>query len=214
MQNVIGIVVSYVFVAAIIVAAKLFEKYGEEASRKFIHIALVGWWPIAMLFFDNLICALIVPTSFVIINYLSYKKDLIKTMERSNKDGLGTVYFAISLVLMVIYTFEIIKRPEIGLCAMSIMCIGDGFASIIGKKVKSFEYKIGNTTKTIAGSITMLIITFALLAIFMLNAGTSLWIIKSLAMAIALTTIEAVSIKGTDNLTVPVITCLLLAAVA
>ena len=210
MQNFIGIIVSYVFVGLIIISSKFFEKYGEEASRKYIHIALVGWWPIAMAFFNNTICALIVPISFVIINYLSYKKDLIKTMERSKKDGLGTVYYAISLVLMVIYTFEIVKRPEFGFCGMSIMCLGDGFASVIGKKVKSYEYKIGNTKKTLAGSLTMFIISFIILTTYLINMGSPLWIVKSILTAILLTIVEALSIKGTDNITVPVIATLLI----
>lgn len=213
MLNLWGIIISYLFVAVIIGLAKFFEKYGEEASRKFIHIALVGWWPIAMIFFDKISYALVVPISFVIINYLSYKKDLIKAMERSKKDGLGTVYYAIALVLMVIYTFEIIKRTEIGLCAMSIMCLGDGFASIIGKKVKSYEYKIGDTTKTLVGSATMFIISFILVAIFICGIGSSLWILKSIIIAAILTIVEAVSIKGTDNITVPVLACLLLSLV-
>ena len=115
MKNIIGIVLSYVFIAIIIVAAKFFEKAGKEASRKFIHIMLSNWWFLAMYFFDNVIWASIVPLSFVIINYISYKKDLIKVMERDakEKDGLGTVYYALSLFLISIFTFGIIKRPEI-----------------------------------------------------------------------------------------------------
>ena len=209
MQNLWGLIISYLFIGIVIISSRIFQKYGEEASRKYIHIALVGWWPIAMIFFNNTLCALIGPISFVIINYLSYKKDLIKTMERSKKDGLGTVYYAISLVLMVIYTFEIVKRPALGFCGMSIMCIGDGFASIIGKKVKSYEYKIGNTKKTIAGSITMFLITFIIYSVFLINFGTQFWLIKSILVSILLTIVEAVSIKGTDNITVPVIATLL-----
>ena len=210
MQNFIGLIVSYLFIGIIIVSSKFFQKVGEEASRKYIHIALIGWWPIAMAFFDNVYWAVIGPISFVIINYLSYKKDLIKTMERSEKDSLGTVYYAISLVFMVIYTFEIIHKPEIGLCAMGIMCFGDGLASIIGKAIKSYEYKIGKTKKTLAGSLTMLIITFTIIAIYLLYTGNPLWFIKSLLLSMLLTIIEAVSIKGTDNLTVPIIATLLL----
>ena len=51
MKNIIGIVLSYVFIAIIIVAAKFFEKAGKEASRKFIHIMLSNWWFLAMYFF-------------------------------------------------------------------------------------------------------------------------------------------------------------------
>jgi len=212
MKNILGIIVSYVFVALIIIAAKFFEKAGKEASRKFIHIMLCNWWFIAMYFFDNWIFASIVPLSFVIINYISYKKDLISVMERDkqDKDGLGTVYYALSLFILSIFTFGIIKRPEIGLCAILIMGYGDGLAAIIGRSIKSLSYKIGKTKKTIAGSCTMLFISFLIAAIFLASVHTNLWYLKAILLAISVTILEAVSIKGTDNITVPVFACLLL----
>ena len=212
MKNVIGLIVSYVFIGIIIISAKFFEKAGKEASRKYIHIMLSNWWFIAMFFFDSAIWASIGPISFIIINYLSYKKDLIKVMERDeeNKDGLGTVYYALSLFLVVIFTFGIIHRPEVGLCAILIMGYGDGLAAVIGRSVKSISYKVGNTTKTIAGSATMFFISFLIVAIFLASIQSDMWFLKSILLAISATVIEAVSIKGTDNITVPVFTCLLL----
>lgn len=210
MINVIGLIVSYVFIGIIIVAAKFFEKAGKEASRKFIHIMLANWWLIAMFFFENAIWASVAPLSFVVINYISYKKDVISVMERDKKDGLGTVYYAVALLFMAIYTFGIIKRPEIGLCAIFIMGYGDGLAAVIGKSVNSFKYKIGNTEKSAAGSATMFFVSFVIIAIFLCSINSNLWIVKSIILSTMLTVIEAVSIKGTDNITVPVISSLLL----
>ena len=197
LKNIIGIIISYIFVFAVIISAKLVEKKGKEASRKYIHITLSFWWVIALAFFDNIWFAIIPPITFVILNYISVKKDLIKVMEREEekKDGYGTVYYALSLLILIILTFT--------------MGFGDGFAAIVGKKVKSKQYKIGNTTKTIAGSLTMFIITLIITAIFMAFYGVNMWIIKSILIATIMTIIEAVSIKGTDNITVPLISCLL-----
>ena len=216
MKNIIGIILSYIFVAVIIVAAKFFEKAGKEASRKFIHIMLANWWFLAMYFFDNVICASLVPLSFVIINYISYKKDLIKVMERNEeeKDGLGTVYYALSLFIIAIFTFGIIKRPEIGLCSILIRGYGDGLAAIIGRSIKSMPSKIGKTKKTLAGSATMLFISFFVTAIFLCSIQSPLWLLKSVLLAISVTVIEAVSVKGTDNITVPIFACLLLTTMA
>ena len=210
MKNVIGLVVSIVFIGAVLVFAKIFEKWGKEASRKFVHIALANWWIIAMCFFENWIWASILPVLFIIINYLSYKKDLISVMERENKDGLGTVYYAISLLIMSIVTFGIVKKPEIGLCSIFVMGYGDGFAAIVGKKVKSLEYKIGNTKKSLAGSATMFFISFLIIAIYLCAINSPLWILKSIVISIILSLIEAVGIKGTDNIIVPVACMLLL----
>lgn len=212
MKNIIGILLSYVFITIIIIAAKFFENAGKEASRKFIHIMLSNWWFLAMYFFDNVIYASIVPLSFVVINYISYKKNLISVMEREaeEKDGLGTVYYALSLFFIAIFTFGIIKRPEIGLCSILVMGYADGLAAIIGRSVKSMPYKIGKTKKTLAGSATMLFISFFIVAIFLASIKAEMWMLKSILMAISVTILEAVSIKGTDNITVPIFACLLL----
>ncbi len=210
MKNILGIILSYIFIGIIIVFAKFFKKIGEEASRKFIHIMLSNWWFIAMYFFENALWASIVPLSFVVINYISYKKNLISVMERESQDGLGTVYYAISLLILAIITFGITNKPEIGLCSVLIMGYGDGLAAVIGKKVKSYEYKIGNTKKTLVGSLTMFVITFITIAIYLGLTGINLWAIKSIVTAIILTIIEAVSIKGTDNITIPISACTLL----
>lgn len=212
MKNIMGIILSYVFIGIIIIIAKFLEKKGKEISRKFIHIMLSNWWFIAMYFFDNVIYASIVPLSFIFINYISYKKNLISAMEReeSNKDGLGTVYYALSLFILSIITFGIIKKPEIGLCATLIMGYGDGLAAIIGKKVNSISYKVGKNYKTLAGSCTMLLITFFIVAIVLYSIQSSLWILKSFLISIIITILEAISIKGLDNITVPISACLLL----
>lgn len=209
MKNIIGILVSYIFIGIIIIFAKFFKK-SEETSRKFIHIMLSNWWLISMYFFENAFWASLVPLSFVIINYISYKRNLISVMEREKQDGLGTVYYALSLLILSIITYGITKRPEIGLCSTLIMGYGDGLAGVIGKKIKSLEYKIGNTKKTLAGSLTMFIISFIIIAIFSSVTGVNLWLIKSIITAIMLTVIEAVSIKGTDNITIPLSACAIL----
>lgn len=210
LKNIMGIIISYLFIFIIISLAKLVEKKGKEASRKFIHIFLCFWWLIAMYFFDNVWFAAFVPVTFVIINYISMKKDLIKVMERdeAHKDGFGTVYYALSLLILVIVTF-LINKPELGIVGVFTMAFGDGFAAIIGKKIKSKEYKIGNSIKTIAGSCTMLVISFIIFAIFLCYFNVNLWIIKSLVAAILMTILEAISIKGTDNITVPLFASLI-----
>lgn len=211
MNNFLGIIVSFIYVIGLMVASKYYEKFDKEASRKFIHILCANWWLIAMAFFDNWICAIVPPIAFVIINYISYKGDLIKVMERDekNKDGLGTVYFAISLIPLVIFSYVLTNNPLVGLIGCFTMCYGDGFASIVGKGISSKEYNILGSKKTIAGTTAMLIMTFIIsLAVFCF-AGTELYFMKSLIIALIATALEAVSPKGTDNLTVPIITSLI-----
>lgn len=215
-MNLLGIIVSYGYIALAIVGAKIFEKRGKEASRKFIHIMLGNWWFIAMYFFTNVWCALLVPASFVIINYLSYKKNLIKVMERDEQDGLGTVYYAVALFILALVTFGILKKPELGLVPTLVMAYGDGLAAVIGKTIKSKKYKLSDTKKSFAGSVTMFTVSTLLIGGYLWFAHstafwqTAHWPLIAGLMGFAITAIEAVSGKGWDNITVPLSTLVML----
>lgn len=213
MNNIIGIGVSVVFIVIVMLAGKMFEKAGKEASRKFIHIMLSNWWIIAVVFFDNMWWAAALPAIFVVLNYASFKWNIIKVMERDegdeNKDSLGTVYYAISLLILALITFGPVKEPLIGLCGILVMGYGDGLAAVIGKAVKSKEIQIFGNTKSVAGCITMFVITCMILAGFLYYSQSEYWALKGVVIAGLMTLIEAVSIKGTDNITVPLLTSLL-----
>ncbi len=212
MQNWIGILVSYIFIFLMIIGGKLFEKVGKEASRKFIHIMLGNWWLIAMYFFNNVWFAAFVPLTFVIINYISYKKDIIKVMEReeNKKDGLGTVYYACSLLILVIITFGVLNKPILGLVPIFVMAFGDGLAAIFGKLIKSKKYKVYDTEKSIAGSLTMFIVSFIIISIYLIYINNPFWYLKAIIISLIITVLEAISIKGTDNITLPIATLIML----
>ena len=201
-MNIIGIIVSILYIGLVMMGAKVFEKKSKEASRKFIHIMLGNWWFIAMYYFTNVWFAAILPLAFIIINYISYKKNLIKIMEREKNDGLGTVYYAIALLILVIVSFGIYNKPSLGLIPTLVMAYGDGLAAVIGK--------------TLAGSITMFIVTTILIGGYLAFIHsvvfweTAHWTLVSIMMAYVITSLEAISIKGTDNITVPIATLAML----
>lgn len=207
MNNILGIIISFAYIGILMMAAKYFEKFDKEASRKFIHILLANWWLIAMAFFDSVVWAVIPPIAFVIINYISYKGNVIKVMERDdeNKDSLGTVYFAFSLIPLVILSFGLKNNPLIGLVGFFIMAYGDGFAAVAGKGVKSKQFKVFGDTKSVAGSSVMFAMSFIITLAVFAYSNTEMFILKSLLISAISTVLEAVSAKGTDNITVPVV---------
>lgn len=208
MKNLIGIIVSIIYIMVVFFISKPLTKKGEEISRKFVHIMLCNIWIIYLLFIDSLVVACILPSLFIVINTLSYKFKLIKSMEREENDGFGTIYYAISILLVTIFTYSL-KKPMLGLAGILIMGYGDGFAAIIGQTVKSPKFKIGKTTRSLAGSLTMFIISLVISIITLNLLGTNYWLVKSVGIAFVSMVVEGISIKGFDNITVPLIVTLL-----
>lgn len=210
MNNFIGIIISYIFVFSVIGLSTIltfFNKLSGENSRKFVHIGVSNWWIIAMIFFNNPFYASIPPASFVIINYISYKRSIFKVMEREGEKGdLGTVYFAISLLVLSFLTFGPGSSPYIGALGILIMGYGDGFAAVFGKKFPKYAYKIWGNTKTAAGTGAMFVFSFLVSFIILSIYSPGSAFILSAAIAVFSTVVETISPWGLDNLTVPLLT--------
>lgn len=205
MNNVIGLIVASIYILVIFLTSKLFKKKGKEVTRKYIHIMLSNIWFISLAFFDNFIIAAILPMLFVIINSLSYKYNLIKIMEREDKkEGIGTVYYAISLTILSLVTFYI-DKPILALPGILIMGYGDGLAAVVGQSIKSKSFNIFGSTKSIAGSTTMFIVSLIISVLIFAFIGVDYLIAKSILIAFIATILEAISVKGLDNITVPII---------
>jgi phytol kinase len=213
MSNIIGIIMSFGFIFLVIILSSILSKrklLGTEGSRKFIHIGVSNWWIIAMIFFDNILAASIVPVAFIIINFVSYKFNLIKAMERNeSKNDLGTVYFPISLLILVILSFSSYSAPYVGALGILIMGYGDGLAAVIGKRIKSPKFYIMGNKKSISGCITMFAASFIISAVIIWIYSPAYLLIKALSIALFAAVIEGATPYGLDNLTVPILSSIL-----
>lgn len=208
MNNLIGFIAITVYIVLVLVVSKFLTNKGQEASRKFVHIMLSNIWFFYLIFIDSLAWAWILPALFVIINSVSYRFKIFKSIERENNDGFGTVYYAISILLISIFTYKV-GNPLLGLPGILVMGYGDGFAAIVGQRIKSKEYKVGNTTKSIAGSMTMFVFSLIICIVVFGILNIEYFVFKAIGVAVIATILEAVSIKGLDNISVPIVVTIL-----
>lgn len=203
---------SYAFIGLMIGLSTLLSNkniIGDEGSRKLIHIGVSNWYFIALIFMrdpKDIWFTIIPPLSFIILNYISYRTNLIKSMERSGKGNLGTVYYPISLFVLVLATFLMIENPYIGLLGVMIMGYGDGLAAVIGKKYGKKD--IGNG-KSLIGVVTMFVVSFIVASLIIgFREGIGfIWIVVVIALVASL--IEYLTPRGLDNLSVPMGTSLI-----
>jgi phytol kinase len=214
-----GIMATIVFVFIVIGFAELIRRQfslSANFTRKVVHVGVGNWiflWPFA---FDNWYAILIPPALFVALNYVSYRRELFKAMERKEKaGGLGTVYYAISLTIIAPVAM-ILGKIWVAAAAIILMAWADGLADPIGRRYGAHEYRIAGSTKSIEGSLGFFLVGIVAVAatLTFFGAFTSLPTgfnipIFSLVIAAFATLIEAVSPAGTDNLTVPIFSFLL-----
>lgn len=208
MHNIWGLIGSFVFVFLVIGLSTLLQKMHllkDEGARKFIHIGVSNWWFFVIFLFDNLWYAIIPPIIFIVLNYISYRTNLIKSMERGGKGNLGTVYFPISLLLLVMASFTF-SNAVVGGIGILILGYGDGLAAVIGKRYGKHTFSNG---KSFAGSLTMFLVSL-IVTILMTHFSYDtlvLWqiLLISISTALVATLIELWTPKGLDNLSVPLV---------
>ena len=219
MNEIAALFFSFGFIFAVLGIATLLLSYGlvsGEVSRKIIHISVANWWLIAMNFMEHTYIAVIGPISFIIINTISYKQHLFPAMEDDvPRDNLGTIYFPVSLLILVLLCFNGHLPLSAGAAGILIMGYGDGLAALVGSRFGRYKIKFGrwDSRKTVLGSTTMLIAAFITVFLVVVLSPGNVSVTKaagiSIPVALGATLIELVTPRGFDNISVPILSAFL-----
>lgn len=179
MQNVVGMGLSLVYVLVVLGISSLLSRrgMGAEGTRKLVHIALGGWWVIASLFFTSPWWAAALPAVFIVVNALAWRKQTLTFMARGEGEGEdtpGTVYYAVSLTLLALFSFGI-GAPFVGALGVFCMAFGDGFAAVLGKRFGRRALPAVGGGKSLVGSGVMFGVSFVSCAVVLLVAGAGGW---------------------------------------
>ncbi|MBN2356000.1 phosphatidate cytidylyltransferase [candidate division KSB1 bacterium] len=226
-NNWLGLAVSYVYAFGLLFAIEQLGKYlkwPQDISRKIIHIAAGMWiWGI-LFFFKDWYWGIVPFASFIILNYYFYRSQTFKQMDTRDSSP-GTIYFAISITLVFCLFWRTggeLDRVPIAVAGVMAMTWGDAFASLVGKKWGEKKYHVFGHNRTWVGSFAMALVSFVavLITLWLLPASSlspnsaiiplDRVLILSFITTIAATLTEALSPAGTDNLTVPIISSLIL----
>jgi len=203
-----------VAVFLILVVAERIKKHtrlNAEVARKFVHITVgsfVAFWPF---FLPNYVIYWIC-LAFITVIVVTRLGGLYPSIHKVPRKTWGDILFPIGIA----GTLFLANDPWIFTAAILHLSLADGFAALIGEKYgKNNAYKILGYKKTIAGNAAFFImsvgITTALVwfepGSFAVVALPTLFLVPIFA-----TTVESLSVRGSDNIAVPIMVALLLNA--
>ena len=178
-------------------------------SRKIVHILTGFSWFIYDLLFGCSIHQIIICFTFVIVSYVSNKFKLIKSIEIEGEENYGTVYYSISLFVLMTLSYFVPKYYGFVGFSVIALSIGDGVATIFGKYVKSRKIY---QEKTLIGFISCIVFSF--IALLLYNAFySSYFVFVDILLLSIIVGIFEEQTHGLDNITVPFscfICCILL----
>lgn len=219
--NILLLVGCYIYVLACIILcgkASSLLGFSNKTSRKLLHV-MIGNLPFLIPLFTlnsfPLNFPFFVAAPFIIVTFLASPYvtrglgERLISLTGITEEGhhLGLVYYAISYSLLALF---FASRPYVIAAGILPMAYGDASAAIIGQKYGSIKYRV-LAWKSLQGSAAMLLASFLILEVsfvfFSTLYGLSMLTLTLAALAVAsiVALAEAVSPKGFDNITVPII---------
>ena len=208
MRLIIELIINISYFAFALIVPGEIKLSTVETTRKISHI-LCGSWIFVYVFLNKyFLTNMIVMVFMIILMGVSYRYNIFKGVERKSQvKSYGTIYFFIALLMFVIF----VEINDLKKSIMIIYCFplvyGDAIAAVIGQKFNWIEYKIFNNKKTVSGNIGMLLMSlFSMMLYDIIILNSTFSFVNVLVISLIATFMEAISIKGTDNFTIPIVT--------
>jgi phytol kinase len=198
----------FLWVGLVLLAAELvvrFSDSGKEISRKIVHIGvgnviLLAWW-------------FRIPTWIGIgaaiaaggLTLVTYRYPLLASVSGIGRKSWGTFFYAISIGLLIAYFWPLGLQAH-AVLGVLIMTWGDGLAALIGQRWGEHPYQMSGLTKSWEGTLTMLVASVVVSSAILGTTYGWSWPMLGVAAMVAFlaTALEAFSMFGIDNLTVPI----------
>jgi dolichol kinase len=183
-----------------------------ETARKLLHIIIgtfVAFWPFLM----GLRTVQFISVAFLIVIIISRRFHIFHAIHNARREAWGEIFFAISIGLIPFIT----SSRLVFAAAVLHMSLADGLAGLIGTRFGNrTRFTIFRQTKSLVGSLTFAAVSYTIVLGFFKASPVAVisdinWMI--IILPILATLLETASIKGTDNLLVPVMVALALNSV-
>lgn len=189
------------------------ERLRGERARKLIHVAagvFIAFWPWFMPFRTIQLISLVM----IVVILLSRKFNIFQGIHGVRRHTIGDVLFPVAVGLIA----SLAASKWVFAAALLHLGLADGMAAVVGDRLgKKNRYKLFGEFKSIAGSLTFLgfsVLIMIGLIIFGPAQFRSFYLPLITLLPVMATCMENLSIRGTDNIFVPLLLTLMLNQVA
>lgn len=192
---------------ALFLAAELVHRYTKirvEYTRKLVHI---GTGILTMLFpvmFTHYAWVLGICFIFFVLLSISLKFNLLPSINSIHRNSFGTLSYPIAVSLTFLFYYLKTAGTDTNYYYFYIpivtMALADPTAAIVGKRFPFVTYHIWDEQKSFSGSLAFFIIALLVNAIFIPDNNLIFLLIIPFIATIA----ESLTIRGLDNLTIPI----------
>lgn len=182
-----------------------------EASRKAVHVG-GGLACLALPFLlDTVTAVAALAVLFSAVLFAGERRGALRSLSGVRRESTGSFYFPVAVLLVYMIAGE---RTWLYVTSLLVLAVADSAAALIGKGYGRIHYTLGDgATKSLEGSLFFWLTAFLavhLPLLLLTDVDRSVCVLAALLTATLLSFAEAVSIRGLDNIFVPVLTCYIL----
>ncbi len=185
-------------------------RWASERTRKFAHIfcgVVVFTFPY---YIQSVHTVGVLSAAFALLLVGTKLLGFMQSIHAVRRKSLGAVYYPIALYGSALLTWD---QPALFQASVLLLAFADGLAALVGKAYGRRKYHLGAQVRTIEGSVTVLVVSFITVTLLLGSSGLTGWAQAALIGALAgglVTAVEALSLWGTDNLLIPMISAVFL----
>lgn len=189
------------FVVLAEVIANFKPNLPREITRKIAHVGIaiaISIWPFYLDWLTIQILGVIITLAVII----TIRFDLTSAIHGVARKNYGEVLFGIAIITAGMTA----QSPAIFCVAILFLGLADGLAAVTGTLWgKTNSYRVFGDLKSLVGSATFLIAALMIVTGYSLATGHALPAYALIGIPLIATVLENVSIRGTDNITVPLV---------
>ncbi len=209
-----GSIISLIFLLIFLIAEICYKKgLNVEITRKFVHFAGAFVTIFFPFIFKTHWTVLILAILFCGVMLITKKIGALQSVHAVERKSDGAIYHPIAIYICFLYS-QFLNQPWFYIISILILGVSDAFAALVGKNYGMNEYIVEvGSKKTIEGSFTFFLTSFLITHLILLlttTIGKVESVLVALLIAIIITIFESVSLKGADNLFIPIGTMFIL----
>ena len=202
-----GAAIITAFFFALLVAAELWARLGHpkpEWTRKLVHLGggLIGLALPWLIESPWVVLALTASLSTLFV--LGERWDFLRSLHKVERKTRGSEYYPLAIWLVFVLAAD---RRWLYLSAVLTLAVADAFAALIGSRYGKHRYEVEDEYKSAEGSLVFFVVAFlaaSLPMLLMTSLPRATCVLSALLVAMLVTIFEAISLRGTDNLFVPI----------
>lgn len=172
-----------------------------EVARKFIHILGGLWIALWSFFLDFTEVQLLASVMLLVLAISKYLK-IFGSIHSVKRSTYGELLFPLGILLTSLITHD----KWIFFLAVAHLAVADGLAAVVGNKWGGrLAFHIGHEKKTVLGSLVFLLSSLTITSAYVILSGDyQHYMSLIIVMPVTLSVIENITVKGLDNILVPI----------